>query len=137
MLNANRILIKSLEGRLKNVCMNVLAARTKIGSNDYQRAKQFAAKACIIDEHNVEARYIKGFCHRNLEEYSEAAETYRQIIDIVPGSAVAHLYLADCLRNAGRKEEAIGYYLESMDLDTEGDVRELARESLVTLKESI
>ncbi|MDF1526901.1 MAG: tetratricopeptide repeat protein [bacterium] len=129
--------MKSLEGRLKNVCVNVLTAKTKIGSNDYQRAKQFASKACIIDEHNVEARHIKGFCHRNLEEFSEAVETYRQIIDIIPDSAVAHLYLADCLRNDGRKEEAVEYYLESIKLDTEGDIGKLARESLVTLKESI
>ena len=137
MLNVNRILIKSLEGRLENVFVNVLAAKTKIGSKDYQRAKQFASKACIIDENNVEARYIKGFCHRNLAEFSEAVETYRQIIDIIPGSAVAHLYLADCLKNAGRKEEAVEYYLESIMLDTEGDIGELARESLLALKESI
>lgn len=137
MHDANRILRKSLEGRLKNASANMQAAKSRIGDHDYRRAVQFAAKACIIDEHNIEARYIKGFCHQILGEFTKAADTYRKIISMIPGSAVAHLYLADCLQKAGRPEEAIQYYLESMDLDCDGDVRELAMESVVMLKESL
>lgn len=103
---------------------------------DYRKAIRFADKACILDENNMEARYVKGFCHRNLGEFTKAVDIYRQIINKYPDSAVAHLYLADCLRSGGCREDAIQYYLESIKLDEEGDVRELAQEAIVTIKES-
>jgi tetratricopeptide (TPR) repeat protein len=136
MFNPNRILRKSVQARLENVSINMRTAKKNMLNSNYERAVQFAAKVCIVDEHCVEARYLKGFCYRNLGEFSKAIETYKQIIDLIPGSAVAHLYLADCLRNAGRTDEAIEYYLHAMRLDTEGDIRELARESVLSIKES-
>jgi tetratricopeptide (TPR) repeat protein len=137
MFDPNRILRKSMEARQENVSVNMRTARKNIANCDYQQAVRFAAKVCIVDEHCVEARYLKGFCYRNLGEFSKAIDTYKKIIDLIPGSAVAHLYLADCLRNAGRDEEAVEYYLQSIRLDTEGDIRELARDSILKIKESL
>lgn len=137
MPNPNRLLRKALQGRIENTTTNLRKAKEKIENGDYTTAKKHAAKACIIDEHNIEARYVKGFCHQNLGEFSKAAETYRQITRLLPGSAVAHLYLADCLKSAGQIETAIEYYLEAVRLDNEGDVRELGKESIVALKENL
>jgi tetratricopeptide (TPR) repeat protein len=137
MLNANNLLIKSLEGRLRNASINIQAAKKRIENSDFEKAKMLAEKACIVDEYNLEARYLKGFCHQNLGENSKAADTYKQITRLNPGSAVAHLYLADCLSRTGRTGEAIENYLESIKLDVEGDVREIAQECIVTLKEHL
>jgi Flp pilus assembly protein TadD len=132
----NSLLARSVESRLKNVSYNVRTAKLNLHKRDYHRARQFASKACIIDEYNIEAKYLEGYCHRKLEDFRGAMDVYRQIIDLFPGNAVAYLFLADCLLKVGKKEDAIENLLEAARLDTEGDIRELARDRILSLKES-
>ena len=60
MFNPNTILRKSAQARHENVAINLRTAKNNIAKSDFEGAVRFAAKACIVDEHCIEARYLKG-----------------------------------------------------------------------------
>lgn len=113
------------------------AARLHILTGDFLQAKRLAEEACARDDNLLEARYLQAYCHMRLEEYPEAVNAYRRIIAKNPHSAVAHLFLADCLSKIGKKEDAIENLLEASRLDSDGDIRELAQGTILSLKESL
>lgn len=135
--DALNLLARSLEGRSKNVAHNIREARRFIGHGDFQRALQHTSKACVIDENNLEARFIKGFCLWKMGDLHQAVDVYKRIIEQVRTNSVAHFFLAECCRDAHRIEEAIEYYRQAIRLDSDGDVREMAERSILALKESL
>ena len=133
---AERLLEPLLAQRHKDPHVCYLAARVNLVSGDYEQAKQYAAKAWQADQSFIAALYLQAYCHRKLQQYEEAVEAYRRIIEKNPTSAVAHLFLADCLRKIGNKDDAIENLLAATRLDSEGDIKELAHGALLSLKES-
>lgn len=60
-----------------------------------------------------------GLVHRRRDRHDEAERAWRQALDIDPGQTRVHLYLAELLRDSGRRELAVGGYERYLQLVAE------------------
>jgi ribosomal protein S12 methylthiotransferase accessory factor len=72
-----------------------------------------------------------GFCHFKLKEHEAAIESFKQVIQLDPSSALDYANIASNYRDMGQTAKAIRYYEMALTLD--GSI-EFARENLVKLK---
>jgi len=111
-----------------------LFAHANILTDNYEAARGAAEKAVMLDASNIKARHILGFCHQRLGEFPDAVRVYTRIVEAVPTSAVAHLFLGDSLSNCGDKDGAIEALRKAAVLDEGGEVASLAEEAVLRLK---
>ena len=114
-----------------------LTAHVSALMGNYQVAKSIASKASILNRSDKKARYVLGFSLQRLGKYNEAVDVYRQIVESVPTSAVAHYFLAESLESAGEAVDACYAYQEAAQLDKEGDLKKIAEKKIAEIKKSL
>lgn len=132
---AHELLIPLLKEYPSDTRVVTLSAHVTALMGNLEVAKTLAIKASMLNEFNIKARYVLGFCHQSLKEFMEAAEVYRQILEKIPTSAVAHFFLAESLRKASKIKDALPAYQKAAVLDDAGDVKSMAEEKIAELKE--
>lgn len=114
-----------------------LLSQVNVLMDNYEAAKSCAAKAVMLDGSNIKARHILGFCHQRLGEFSDAVSVYTLMVQVVPKSAVAHLFLGKSLSRCDDTHKAIEAYRMAAELDAGGDVGRLAEEAILKLKGAV
>jgi len=118
-------------------CLILPVARIHLMSGKVAEAMHLAQTASMKLNFNIEALSLLGYCHQRLGEHSKAAETYEQIIAKAPKSTFAYFQLGETLKECGKHDEAIDAYNKSADLDKDGDIRMMAEEKIIQIKEDL
>jgi len=92
-------------------------ADSAIENGDYTEADKALSSALILESDNLEILLKYGFVLINLKQFSEAKETYQEIIKLNPSEDMAHVALANVLHKLKEDEEAIKHHKIAIDLD--------------------
>ena len=85
----------------------------------YQQALKSFAKALAIKPDYVHALACKAAAYERLQQFEQAAATYREVLRLEPSHARAWNSLGVCLRELGNEAEAIQCYEKAIEADPE------------------
>ena len=71
-------------------------------------------KAIQLNEMDATVQYNYGYVLHVIEKYSLSAQHFLRSLDLAPGNALAHYYVASCYQAAGNKAMLIQHYKESL-----------------------
>jgi len=94
-------------------------ADSAIEKGDYAEADKALSSALILESDNQEMLLKYGFVLINLKKFTEAKETYQEIIKLNPSEDMAHVALANVLHKLKEDKEAITHHKIAIDLDKE------------------
>jgi ribosomal protein S12 methylthiotransferase accessory factor len=93
----------------------------------HEEALDYFGRAAELDDSQWEIIHLTGFCQFSLKQFEAAMESFSKAIELSPGSGIDYANLGSCLRELGRRAEAVGMYKNALELDPSLD---FARENI-------
>ena len=81
-------------------------AKCYLAQNDIEKAHEAIDFALAIDENNLEALEVKGFCHMQNENYEEALAIFQQLLPLSKTPSRIYALLVKCYLDLERATEA-------------------------------
>ncbi len=92
-------------------------ADASLQKGDNLEAKKALQSALILEEDNPEILRRLGVVYMNMNDYSDARQTYEHLLQIDPSDDLAHGSLANALHKLGEEDEALREHREAIRLD--------------------
>ena len=106
--------------------------REAMSSYDYETALMLIAQE---EEPTSQTTFLKAQALRGLNRYSEALETFRQVVSEEPENARAIIEMAECCKQAGRFTESLKNYERVLTLNPENKYAQLQRITMLCIME--
>lgn len=90
-----------------------------VAKGDMLEAKKALQSALIIDDKNIEVLQRLGYVYLQINQISDAKETYTNILSLDDSDDLAHNALANILHKEGNSQEAIKHHKKAIELDLE------------------
>ncbi len=103
--------IKSREEELENI------ARESIEKGDNIEAKKALQSLLILEPNNIEALRMQGTVNLNMNDYTNAKESFLKILELDEKDDLTHNLLANTLHKLGEDDEAIKHHKRAIELD--------------------
>jgi len=88
-----------------------------LAKGDNLEAKKALQSALVLEERNPELLRRLGVVYMNMNNYSDARQTYETLLEIDPDDDLAHSSLANALHKLGEDDEALHHHQEAIRLD--------------------
>ena len=102
---------KSREEELENI------ARESIEKGDNIEAKKALQSLLILEPNNIEALRMQGTVNLNMNDYTNAKESFLKILELDEKDDLTHNLLANTLHKLGENDEAIKHHKRAIELD--------------------
>ena len=88
-----------------------------LAKGDNLEAKKALQSALVLEENNTELLRRLGVVYMNMNDYSDARQTYETLLEIDPNDDLARSSLANALHKLGEDDEALRQHQEAIRLD--------------------
>ncbi len=102
---------KSREEELLNI------AESSIEKGDNIEAKKALQSLLILEPNNIEALRMQGTVNLNMNDYTNAKESFIKILELDEKDDLTHNLLANTLHKLGEDDEAIKHHKRAIELD--------------------
>lgn len=114
---ARETLAKALTRRRVPAATWSLAGGIELQAREFAKARDFFGKALAQEPGNATYRYNHATALALAGEREAAAKALKQVVRARPDLYQAYNNLANVLRDLGRPDEALGYYLEALEFN--------------------
>ncbi|MHA7817172.1 MAG: O-linked N-acetylglucosamine transferase family protein [Pseudohaliea sp.] len=114
---ARELLAKELTRRRVPAATWSLAGGIELQAKAFARARDYFGRALALAPDNASYRYNHATALALAGEREAAAKALKQVVRARPDLYQAYNNLANVLRDLGRPDEALGYYLEALDFN--------------------
>jgi len=94
-------------------------AQKSLDSGDNIEAKKALQSLLILEPQNLDALRMLGVAYMNMNDYSNAKESFLEILEKDPKDDVAHNLLANTLHKLAEDNDAIAHHEKAIELDSD------------------
>ena len=116
-LSEYRRLLKAVRSDHSDTTRHLDLAKFLIDNRYYDRAHSPLRAARALQPRRLETQYLLAALYANQSNFQQAQLTYREILEINPGEALAHFHLGTSLLGLSRPEEALPVLVRAIELD--------------------